>query len=301
MKTGLFIHVTRSNFLPASIIPFLAGAALAFQKGAAMNPFKMVLGLAGVSSAHLAGNLFNDYFDHKSGADTGEGIKSPFFGGSGVIQNGLFSARDVLLLAVAMLAVSVFSAFGVFFITGDPVFLLIMALVGLLTVSYTAPPLKLAYNRMGEADIFFLFGVFLVMGGFYLFAGSFTLDSLAVSLPVSFLITAVIICNEVPDIKTDTQADKNNLVSLAGKDKGYLLYGVALVLSYASVLWNISRGTLPAYSALLVVLYMPGWLAFGILRDKHDDQKSLVKASGLTVLLHMLLGLGIIAGILAKA
>jgi len=83
-----------------------------------------------------------------------------------------------------------------------------MVLSGVLAAQYTAPPLRLAYNRLGEIDIFLLFRIFLVMGSFYLFAEKFTFNSFLVSLPIAFLFAGVIICNEIPDSEYDLRAKK---------------------------------------------------------------------------------------------
>ncbi len=297
---GLFVRAARMNFLPASCIPFLTGAALAFRDGAALSPAKFILGLLGVASAHLAGNLLNDLFDHISGADAGNKGKSPFFGGSGVIQEGLLSPGKMRSLAVTFLLFSLVCGLMIFIITKDPVFIAMMVLAGVLTVEYTAPPLRFAYRRLGELDIFFLFGVFMVMASFYLFTGRFTLDSFVAALPVSFLVGAVILCNEVPDFEADMRSGKRNLISLSGKRRGYTLYSAAIALSYISILLNVADKLVPVLTAGMAVLYLLGVSSAKILKDKPGSPDDLIRASALTIALHALVGSGMIAGILIK-
>jgi 1,4-dihydroxy-2-naphthoate octaprenyltransferase len=300
MKLDLFFKVTRINFLPASIVPFLTGMVLAFREGAPLSSVKLIAGLLGIASAHLAGNLFNDYFDHKSGADTVTGRRSPFFGGSGVVQQGLVSAGKVFFLGFGFLLVSLMCGLLIFIITQDPVFLFMMGLAGVLTVGYTAPPLRLAYRRLGELDIFFLFGVFMVMASFYLFAGRFSAYSFFAALPVSFLIGAVIVCNEVPDAQTDIKARKYNLVSIFSEKNRYILYSVVVTLSYFAILVNVGRGLVSPLAAGLAVFYLMGFKAARLLKNGLGNFGDLVKASAFTIVLHAVIGVGMVVAILLR-
>lgn len=281
---------SRANFLPASILPFLIGASLAFNRGYPVPWQRLILGLVAIASAHLSGNLFNDYFDYKSGADNIYKKKSPFFGGSRVIQEGLYGPGQILRMALVFLAISLLSVALIFFITRDVLLLFMFALAGLLTLEYTAPPLRLSYNRLGEIDIFLLFGVFLVMGSFYLFAGKFTLDAFLLSLPISFLVAAVIICNEIPDFMADIKAGKNNLISLTGPDRGYLLYAIAVLFSFIFLLINIKLGNLPVIALGLLAIYPIAIKVILILNKKAKDLGGFINASKGTIMLHSLMG-----------
>ncbi len=294
------LKASRANFTPASIIPFLIGAACARQHGFRVPGINVFLGLSAVVSAHLCGNLLNDYFDYKSGSDNINKNRSPFFGGSGLIQNGTYKPAQILHLALAFLLICFLCALGIFLITKNIAFLYICLLAGILTVEYTAPPLRLSYNRLGELDIFFLFGVLLVMGSFYLFSGKLTLDSFLISLPIAFLVLAIIICNEVPDFLCDFKTKKYNLLSVVGREKGFILYGAAIFLSFVSIVINIARGSLPPISAGIIFFYFIGIKAAYILKSELSDIKSLTQASKMTIMLHALAGVSMIFLILKK-
>jgi len=293
-RTRLLGAATRAHFLPASLIPFFIGALFARSQGYGLSGLLLAAGLLGVAALHLAGNVFNDYFDHVTGADQHSGKKSPFFGGSRVIQGSHISPATMVLLGLFLLTVSL--ACGSFIIarTGDPLLLAVMLIAGILAVEYTAPPLRLAYRKLGELVIFLLFGTLLVMGSFYLFSLRFTIGSFLISLPVSFLIFNVIICNEIPDFGTDRKAGKDTLISLTGKKKGYLIYACGLIFSMAALVANIVAGLLPPASAFLLAFYGFGLKALGILKDRIDDEAALIRASALTLVLHSAVGLSTI-------
>ncbi|MGB2630901.1 MAG: prenyltransferase [Candidatus Omnitrophota bacterium] len=293
-------RVTRANFLPASVIPFLIGAAFAYGRGFYIHPLRFTLGLAGVITAHLAGNTLNDYCDHRTGADNVEIRESPFFGGSRVIQEGLAKARDILRLAAFLFLISFLCGTGIWLLTGNPVFLVLMLVAAFLTMEYTAPPLCLAYRRFGEIDIFILFGVLLVMGSFYLFAEIFTFDSFLISLPVAFLISDVLVCNEIPDFRADTVSGKKNLISLTGQPAGYLLYFALLAVSMLSFILNVFAGNLPPATLTVLLFYLIGVKAGLILKKDFNKLDSSIRASRMTIMLHGLVGLSMIILLAAK-
>ena len=56
--------------------------------------------LSGACLAQIATNASNDYFDHTSSADEINKVASPFNGGSRVIQVGLMTPGQVLMLSL---------------------------------------------------------------------------------------------------------------------------------------------------------------------------------------------------------
>ncbi len=291
-------RAARAHFLPASIIPFFIGAAYAYNKGFSVSLINFTLGFVGVVSAHLAANLFNDYFDDRSGADALEGNDNPFFGGSKAIQKGVYSAGEILGFSLFFLFLSLLCGIIISFITRNPVIVVIMVIAGILAVQYTAPPLRLAYNKLGEVDIFLLFGVFLVAGSFYLLTGLWELDLFLLSLPVSFLIAGVIICNEIPDFESDARVKKNTLVVYFGRERGYILYGGVVLLSLVSLWVNIWLKILPPWSGLMSLFYLIGLVVYIILKSGLKNKKIFTRVSALTVMLHSVVGIGILIVVL---
>ncbi|MCX5678855.1 MAG: prenyltransferase [Candidatus Omnitrophica bacterium] len=299
-KIKYAIKAARANFLPASLMPFLIGAFYAFRLGHNVSPARFILAFLGVGSMHLAGNLFNDYFDYKSGADNMSGKESPFFGGSRVIQKGLLNSSDVLSLSLFFTALAFLCGMGIYIITEDPVFPLFMLIAAILAFEYTAPPLRLSYNRLGELDIFLLFGVLLVMGSFYLFTGTFTIGAFLVSLPISFLVGAIIVCNEVPDYHSDVAAGKHNLVYIVGRERGYIIYAFLIILSALTLIVNVLSGNIPHISALIILFYAIGVKVTLILKDRVSGMNDFIHASMLTIALHTIVGAAMILTLLVK-
>jgi 1,4-dihydroxy-2-naphthoate octaprenyltransferase len=291
------LRASRAGFLPASILPFMAGALLALKEGYLFPPEKFLVGLAAVISAHLSANLFNDYFDHKSGSDTTE-KKSPFFGGALMIQEGALSPAKIFLLGLCFAFLSLVCAVFLAFFYNRISYLVIAGAAGALAYWYTAPPFRFAYRRSGEVVIFLLFGVLLVTGSYFLYSGRFSYSSFLISLPVAFLIVSVIIANEVPDLESDLAAGKRNLVSFVGKERAYLLYLYTTAASYLFILLNVSAGILAPAAALLAILYPAAIPAAMILKRKTSSISQYNISSALAIFLHFSVCAGLIASVI---
>lgn len=293
-KLKKFLKASRADFLPACIIPFCIGAAFAYNRGFPVPLSKFMLGLIGVMSAHLSANLINNYYDYKSGADTQTPKISTFFGGSKAIEEGDYTAQQIFQFAIIFLIIALLCGLGIFIISKNSMFLWASIIVGFLAIEYTAPPLKFAYNRLGELDIFCLFGVGLVMGSFYIFSETLMFSAFLISLPIAFLVVSVIICNEIPDFKTDINVKKFNLLSLTGIENGYILYGAMLVLSFFSLLLNIQAQILPFIAVISFLLYCLGLKTMTILKNDLNNPQKLIQSSFLTILQHALVGISLI-------
>ncbi|HEX2066936.1 MAG TPA: PAS domain-containing protein, partial [Candidatus Thermoplasmatota archaeon] len=106
------VVIGRLPFLTATLVPILVAAAFVAWKGLAA-PFpwlEFALVLAGGIALHLAANIFNDYFDWKSGTDQANNdYFLPFSGGSRAIELGLISERGTFLAG----SVSLLAALGI--------------------------------------------------------------------------------------------------------------------------------------------------------------------------------------------
>ncbi len=296
-------HIPKSariNFLPASLIPFMFGSAYAFKMGHRLIFHRFALGFIGIACAHLAGNLFNDFFDYKTGVDNLNVRKSPFFGGSRAIQEGICGPLDIVKLAILFSVIAIACGLALIIITADIELFFIMIISGILAFEYTAPPLRLSYNRLGEAAIFLLFGMLTTIAGFYLFSGKLTFTLFLISLPLAFLILAVILCNEIPDLETDLKADKKNIISLCGAENGYIVYGISVLVSLLTLTIATAMGALPGIMGFAAVFYAIGIIVAVKLKHGYRDLRTSIHASAMTVAMHFLVGVSMISIMLLK-
>jgi 1,4-dihydroxy-2-naphthoate octaprenyltransferase len=292
-----FLTWSRSPFFLAILIPWLAGTALVHREQP-LNGWLFALTGLGLLAAHAGANLLNDVFDYRLGADLDNPRRNAFSGGSPHLVEGRVHEKQFLTGAVLSLAVAV-ACGGILALTspGHPVVIFLLALAGLSGgILYTMPPLKLAYRGWGESIIFLCFGPLPLIGTYYVQIGQFALWPVLVSLPIGLLITAIIWINEFPDREADKRAGKRTLVvrmpsALAVRTFTLLVGGAFLLMMLLAII-----GTHPGMLAGLVGV-PPAYRAVMGLRKHATTPEKLVPAQGMTILAHLLAGLGMVAGL----
>ncbi len=297
-KFSIYLRALRLPFISVSVLPFIFGSVLVVNE---FSFFFFFLGLTAVIFSHLSANLLNDYADSKSGADWIDTTFYGFFGGSKLIQRGDFSQEwylrgSLLLGGIALLSVLILSIFmkSIFVLV---VYILILGLY----FSYSHPPFKFSYHRLGELVIFILFGPALVMGGYFIQTAVFPdVKSFLLSVPFGLLTTLILFCNQVPDYQADRKAGKYNWVDFFGKDKAYIGYYILTVLAGSIILVNFFLEYLDKL-ALLSLLFLflcvrAGW----VIKEYNESKQRLLESSKLTILAHFLVSLVLIADILVR-
>jgi 1,4-dihydroxy-2-naphthoate polyprenyltransferase len=294
-----WLVVTRAPFLTASIIPVLVGAAWAVTRGDA-TPFPWLLFALTFIAAltlHVSANTFNDYFDWQSGTDPANNdYFMPFSGGSRSIELGLVTPASLLRIAWVALAIS--ATAGLALVALDrPLVLLFGAVGAFSSYFYTAPPLRLiARKGWGELLIGLNFGVLMVAGSGYALTGMLSGEAFLLGLPVGLLITAILWINQFPDIAADRATGKHNLVVVLGTERARWGYLALMVGAFAAVVLGVAAGMLPV-GALLMVVAAP--LAASTTRHlfRYYRERTLVKANARTIMLHVIAGTLLAAGV----
>lgn len=294
MSAGSIIKVMRLPFLSASVIPYLIGTAYVFHGGDTdIFGLRFFIGLFTVICAHIGANVLNEYFDSRSGNDWQDMTEHVFFGGSKVIQRGLLSEKTVFRTGLVFIFISALLVILLQALLKDIPVILFGAFILFLAVSYSAPPLKLSYRYLGEFAIFILFGSSVVAGSYtILTAGYFGLSELILSLPISFLVAAILYCNEVPDYQADKNAHKNNLVTLIGLERACWGYLLLIAGAFLSIVLCVTLKILPETSLWLLLLSTLFIKPFLLIKNEYRDAKKLEAASKLTVIGHSLVGTG---------
>ncbi|HLD46428.1 MAG TPA: prenyltransferase [Desulfobaccales bacterium] len=288
---GIFVYLRASRlpFLTGSLFPVVVATALAYVTGHTWNFLFFGLTMLGVGALQVGANLINDYYD-SFGSDPLNRNFTPFSGGSRVIQDGKMSPGQVKILAYLMLGLGAACGLGLIYL-GRPW----VALVGLLGLGaalfYSARPLQLMSGGLGEIIIFLAFGPLLTWGAYYVQTGEFTLLGAAVSLPLAFLITAIIWINEFPDLAADLAAGKHHLVARLGLKTSRWVYGALMLAPFVSLFVLIEIFHLPD---LIVAALVPLPLALRAVRlvfRTPPTDPEFVPIQALTIQTHFLTGL----------
>ncbi len=287
-RYAYFIRALRLPFVTASILPFAIGSLIA---KTSFDLTVFLLGLVTVAATHLGANLINDYADARSGVDYGDKNFYNFFGGSKLIQEGVFSERFYLKSSIAFFALAAVSISSLTVVCKNFSVLAFYIIVFLLAWSYSERPFRFSYRRLGEAVIFALFGPAVVMGGYFIQTnGRISSESALLSIPFGLLTTAILFTNEIPDYGEDRRFGKYTWVSFLGAERSYILYYGLIISAFASIGFNIFAWHLgwPAYLSFLAAV--PAIEAGRILK-RFPPKREMVKASKLVISTHLFVSL----------
>lgn len=276
---GVWLRQVRAPFLLLAAALALLGIASAHWHGFDHAGHSLLL-VVGVVLAHVAVNLFNELSDHGTGIDENT-VRTAFSGGSGMLQAGHTTPRQVRLAAYGSLLAA--GAIGMYFCLASGWPLLVLMACGALAIRFYTS--HLSRWRIGELASGLTLGSFVVIGAHYALTSYMTVDILYISLPPGLLTALLLFLNEFPDAEADRRGGRCHLVIVFGKRKSAVIYagGVALVfvlIAAGPFILNIP------YTVLVALAAMPlgAAAAFLVLR-RYDDPPRLVPAQGLNVAL----------------
>jgi len=294
-RAAAWWEILRPFAYTASVIPILAGGALAFVDGAfSIWPFLAAL-LGGVL-LHSGTNIVNEVYDVRQGIDT---ITSPR--ASHAIVKGRITERAAFVTAAVTYLLAI--AIGVYLIALRGPAIVVLGLLGLVGGwGYTAPPLQYKYRALGVPLVFVLMGPLMVVGSYFAITGAWSVSALVLSIPVGLLVAAILHGNEWRDIGEDTRAGIVTLSSRIGKEWAHYGY-VALILgAYISLGLAVAFRLLPP-ATLLAILSLP-FLA-QVMRSAELGATGQARAIAMidlqTARLHLAFGILLVLGVLLSA
>jgi 1,4-dihydroxy-2-naphthoate polyprenyltransferase len=226
----------RPKTLPASITPVIVGSAAAFADGH-FKPLPAVAALAGSVLLQVGVNLANDYYDSVRGMDTEDRI-----GPIRVTQSGLIPPRKVKNAMLFTFFIAACIGIYLILVAGRPIFAAGVASI-IAALMYSGGPYPLASHGLGDLFVFIFFGLVAVCGTYYVQALQITLFVTMSSIPVGLLITAILVVNNLRDIRTDAQVDKRTLAVILGDRATRIEFILLITASYLmTVLLWVVRG-----------------------------------------------------------
>lgn len=201
-----FILAARPKTLLAGVIPPLVAYAyfISVDRGSAL-PY-LVLAVLGALFIQMATNFFNDLIDHEKGADKKR------VGPTRVTASGLVDMKTVKKWAISCVTLGALCGIPLVIRGGWPIFLL-GSISLYLTYGYTGGKVSLAYRGLGELFVFLFFGLFSVMGSYYLFSLKVKLGSFILACQFGLLATTLICVNNLRDRETDMEVGKKTMAT----------------------------------------------------------------------------------------
>ncbi len=138
-------------------------------------------------------------------------------------------------------------------IQGLPLFFLIL-ISGLASLSYNIGPLNFKNRGLSMVQVFVLMGIFMVQGAYLAMSGEFSTTALIHSIPISFLISLLLLSNELRDWEVDKDKNIRTLTVRIGYKNSVILYWALIALSYLFSLILFFMGQLHQLAWLLMPL-----------------------------------------------
>jgi len=277
-KLKLLLRLARLHFLVFGFMIYSMGFLIGVSNGARFDVTKFVFGYVIFGCAHLSVSFSNDYFDRKSDAVS---VRTAFSGGSKVLVEHPDLELLALRFGIALLVGSAAAAVIFAFIYAYSFWFLVFAILGgLLGWFYTAPPLKLAYSKLGEVATVLAVGLMMPGMGYFVACGYIDLFFAIFILPLSCYGLLFILTVEMPDIDADRLGKKiTALVKWGVKTGVSISFGSALVgtLSLAIIHFSgvftgiLDVGPLAMFSALPLVGAASGY------REDFDRRQHLTR------------------------
>lgn len=300
-QAGQWAIAVRAYSYPASIVPVLLGSVFAWYSGSTFNWLFFILAMIAGMLYHTGCNLVNDYYDYKYQVD-----RADTFGGSGMLVSGAMTPRQFARGSVVTLTLG--TLIGLYFLAhfhaqypfGWP--LLLIGGLGLLgTIFYTATPLGAKYNALGEPLVFVMMGTGMVLGAYFIQAGNLSWNAVWISLPIGFLVAAILQGNDTRDIADDRDSRIITASTLLGATGARMFFSGLTFAPYA-ILPVLAVARVAAWPVLLPLITLP--LAIQLQRlfwrvrdEKHDELHNVPEnAAKLHLAFGVLLTIGLIVG-----
>lgn len=281
-------EASRPHTLPAAATPVAVGTGLAVGSGVfRWGPF--LAALLGALAIQVAANFTNDLSDARKGADTEERI-----GPQRMVATGVISEQQMIWATVLVFALA--SAAGVYLIVEAG---WVIAAIGVTSIvaaiGYVGGPSPYGYRGLGEVFVFVFFGLVATVGTRYVFDRSAPLDAWLLAIPVGFLVTAILVANNVRDIETDAAAGKRTLAVILGRERTRSLFAVLVFGSFVAIAVFGVVGWTPQ-ATLFAVFLAP--FSSSLVRTVYakTEGPALIRVLKGTARLHLLVGLVLAAG-----
>ena len=267
-KIKFWWNCSRAFALPVTVMSWLAVFVYGIISGG--NAFYGILALIGVCFAHLAANIFDDYFDYNILSKDEKYLKSAQICKCKFITDGFVTHKGLLIAGLVCLLIAVcFGALLTFF-TGWGV-VLIALLASVFVIFYS----KFTFIGLGELAVGITYGPLLFEGVYYVMTGAFSLDVLILSLGVSPFVIAFLYTHTILDYDGDLCSHKKTLaVSFADKNSALKVLP-AIYLEGFVYMADFAYLT-QIYCILLTFLVLPLIYLLYVSLQKYNEDKTAI-------------------------
>ena len=293
-------ELLRTYSLPMSVAPFVLALCCSIKTplsfGILDSSFfiNAILLLIGIILIHLAGNLFDDYVDVKSGLDAGFSLNELNFRNkkkARLILNKTYSIKAVEKILIIMLIFAFI--IGLYFISQRGFTILSYMMIAVILCSFY--PISSKYG-LSEVTLGVIFGPLLINASYFTLTGQFDPKVFFFSISSGIITSILLIAHSLMDYEYDIEIGKKTVpVILENKNLTVNFISFLILISYflltlVSYRYEVSRLifiipillTLPVAYKLIISLYeyiqikdvkfVPKWY-YGVMENFEEIQK----------------------------
>ncbi|WP_415888894.1 prenyltransferase [Neptuniibacter sp. SY11_33] len=265
----LFRHALRPFSFSVALIVCLTGILSAYREGFGDSFLATLILMAGLL-LQAGVNLINDYAD----------LSLPN------LQLSLASQKQIRFNFNLGLGCILFAAvIGCYLISVSGILLLLISVIGIVgALGYTMEPIN--YKRRGLAVffVFWLMGILMVSGAYYVLTKELSYSAFLISIPVSLFVSLLLLSNELRDFEEDATAGIKTLTVKIGYARASQLYKALLICIYLGCLALSLNGSIPF--ALVALLSIPFVIKpLKLLALGKESRQPITKATGRSFLI----------------
>ncbi len=291
-KIRAWYQALRPRVFTATYVPMGLAGIIAIADGV-FEGVPFLLALAGTLFLQSAANLINEYADYRRGADqlkqAGQGM---------IIKRKIL--EPAIVCAGAILATVAGCLIGLYLLAQSGPLLWLIGIGGVLVaVAYTAGPFPLAYNGLGEIAVAIFMGPAIVVGAYYVMSPTVSearlVELCLISLPVAFMVSAILHANNIRDMEADRAVNKRTLAVIFGRRFARAEFVFLVVGAYVSQAIVVAAGLMPPLT-LLTLITLPEARRLIHIFNTSTAVPLMHQAQGRTAKLHGQVGLLMVAG-----
>jgi len=296
MRVLAWVRASQAVLFEASLVPACVGTAAAVAAGSPFHLPYFALILASLVAIQAGANLLKGYYEAQDRSVPPASAGSWIAFDSGAAVGLAKDPRTVLRVAWSFLVVGVLAGLVLVALTLSLPLLVFGGAGFVLAWSYSSPPLKLSYRGIGELSTFLAFGPIMTVGATLVFGMNGIGGSFLASLILGFLAAAISYSRYFPNEEEDRAKGKRTPVTILGSSRATsVLVGLWWAPLGIALLWYSQD---PAFlAALLPLPFLLGASAY--LPRVVSGRRDFSIPIGLTVLAHVLAGVGLVLALLS--
>jgi 1,4-dihydroxy-2-naphthoate octaprenyltransferase len=287
-------RLLRPHTLTASFVPVAIGSMLALKEGQ-FNPIIFLAMLIASILIQCATNMFNEYYDYKRGLDHAGSVG---IGGT-IVRDGV---APLFVRNLAFIFCFVAILIGIYICAESSWWL---ALIGTISIAmgyyYTGGPYPIAYSPFGELVAGFFMGTVIIAISYYIQTLSVSFEIIMISLPIAFLVAAILLANNIRDLEGDKRNGRKTIAILVGKQNAIRLLGLFFIAAYLQTIGLIISQLLTVWSVLTflsIPLAVRAVIGFHNKRFPSEMMPAMVHTAKTNTLFGFLLILSLIIGLI---